>query len=96
MKLSLLETDFKLNLTLAMYSKEGIVASKEVSPLTGILSEESVVIDFGEHEGKSVLQINDENPEFYSFLVEQREVGNFIIRRSKDKVFRLYVQAPIQ
>jgi hypothetical protein len=68
------------------------VASKELSPLTGILSEESVVIDFGEHEGKSVLQINDENPDFYSFLIEQREKGNFAIRRSKDKSFRLFVQ----
>lgn len=72
------------------------MAAKEQSPLTGILKEESVVIDFGEHEGKSVLQINDENPEFYSFLVEQREQGNFAIRRSKDKVFRLFVQSPIQ
>ena len=68
------------------------MASKELSPLTGILSEESVVIDFGEHEGKSVLQINDENPDFYSFLIEQRENGNFAIRRSKDKSFRLFVQ----
>lgn len=79
-----------------MYSKEGIVALKEVSPLTGILSEDSVVIDFGEHEGKSVLQINDENPDFYSYLVTQREEGNFAIRRSKDKIFRLYVQTPLQ
>ena len=81
---------------LAMYSKEGIVASRDISPLTGILKEETVVIDFGEHEGKSVLQINDENPEFYSFLLEQRDRGNFAIRRSKDKVFRLYVQTPLQ
>lgn len=79
-----------------MYSKEGIVALKEVSPLTGILSEDSVVIDFGEHEGKSVLQINDENPDFYSFLISQREEGNFAIRRTKDKIFRLYVQTPLQ
>lgn len=79
-----------------MYSKEGIVAVKEVSPLTGILTEDSVVIDFGEHEGKSVLQINDENPEFYSFLVSQRAEGNFAIKRSKDKVFRLHVQTPLQ
>lgn len=72
------------------------MALKEVSPLTGILSEDSVVIDFGEHEGKSVLQINDENPDFYSYLVTQREEGNFAIRRSKDKIFRLYVQTPLQ
>lgn len=86
----------QLTVILAMYSKEGIVALKEVSPLTGILSEDSVVIDFGEHEGKSVLQINDENPDFYSFLISQREEGNFAIRRTKDKIFRLYVQTPLQ
>lgn len=72
------------------------MAAKEISPLTGILSEDSVVIDFGEHEGKSVLQINDENPDFYSFLISQREEGNFAIKRSKDKIFRLYVQTPLQ
>ena len=31
-----------------------------VSPLTGILAEDQVFIDFGEHEGKSVLEISDE------------------------------------
>ena len=65
---------------------------QEVSPLTGILAEETVVIDFGEHEGKSVLEISDTDPEFYDFLVDQREEGNFTIRRTKDKIFRLYVQ----
>lgn len=64
---------------------------QEVSPLTGILAEETVVIDFGEHEGKSVLEIADTNPDFYRFLIDQRESGNFSIRRSKDKIFRLYV-----
>lgn len=72
------------------------MAAQQQSPLTGILAEENVVIDFGEHEGKSVLQVSDENPDFYSFLVSQREEGNFSIRRSKDKVFRLYVQTPLQ
>ena len=65
---------------------------QEVSPLTGILAEETVVIDFGEHEGKSVLEISDTDPEFYDFLVDQREEGNFTIRRTKDKIIRLYVQ----
>ena len=65
---------------------------QEVSPLTGILAEETVVIDFGEHEGKSVLEISDTDPEFYDFLVDQRGEGNFTIRRTKDKIFRLYVQ----
>jgi hypothetical protein len=61
------------------------------SPLTGVLEEDTVVIDFGEHEGKSVLQVNDENPEFYSFLLEQKEQGNSMIKRTKDKTFKLYV-----
>ena len=65
---------------------------QEVSPLTGILAEETVVIDFGENEGKSVLEIADTMPEFYDYLVTQRQEGNFSIRRTKDKIFRLYVQ----
>jgi len=64
---------------------------QEVSPLTGILAEETVVIDFGEHEGKSVLEVADTVPEFYNYLITQREEGNFAIRRNKDKIFKLYV-----
>ena len=65
--------------------------AQEVSPLTGIIAEDRVVIDFGEFEGKSVLEIADTRPEFYQFLLEQKETGNFAIRRTKDKIFRLYV-----
>ena len=68
------------------------IMAQETSPLTGILKEEQVFIDFGEHEGKSVLEISDTNPDFYDYLVGQKEVGNFAIRRSRDKSFRLYVQ----
>ncbi|MAX66270.1 MAG: hypothetical protein QF441_04775 [Bacteriovoracaceae bacterium] len=64
---------------------------QEVSPLTGIIAEDAVVIDFGEHEGKSVLEIADTCPDYYQYLIEQREDGNFSIRRTKDKIFRLYV-----
>jgi hypothetical protein len=64
----------------------------ETSPLTGILKEEQVIIDFGEHEGKSVLEISDTNPDFYQYLIGQKDQGNFTIRRSKDKSYRLYVQ----
>ena len=62
-----------------------------VSPLTGILEEDKVYIDFGEHEGKSVMEVADTHPSFYDFLIEQRENGNFIIRRDRDKSYRLYV-----
>ena len=64
---------------------------QEISPVTGILAEEQVFIDFGEHEGKSILEISDTHPDFYDFLVGKREDGNCLIRRTKDKIFRLYV-----
>ena len=64
---------------------------QEISPLTGIIAEDQVVIDFGEHEGKSVLEIADTNPTFYNYLIDQRQDGNFSIRRTKDKIFRLYI-----
>ena len=61
------------------------------SPLTGIIEEDKVVLDFGEYEGKSVLEIADTRPDYYEFLLQQKESGNFSIRRSKDKIFRLYI-----
>lgn len=67
------------------------MAIAEVSPLTGILEEDKVFIDFGEHEGKSVLEVADTLPEFYDFLIESKSAGKCTIRRSKDKCFRLYV-----
>lgn len=67
------------------------MATTDISPLTGIIAEEMVYVDFGEHEGKSVLEIADTLPDFYEFLVESKEGGKCIIRRSKDKSFRLYV-----
>jgi len=67
------------------------MASSDISPLTGIIAEELVYVDFGEHEGKSVLEIADTLPDFYDFLLESKEGGKCTIRRSKDKSFRLYV-----
>jgi hypothetical protein len=67
------------------------MANPDVSPLTGIIAEDLVYVDFGEHEGKSVLEVADTLPEFYDFLVESKEGGKCTIRRSKDKSFRLYV-----
>ena len=61
------------------------------SPLTGIIEEDKVVIDFGEFEGKSVLEIADTKPDYYEFLVTQKESGTFSIRRTKDKIYRLYI-----
>ncbi len=67
------------------------MATTDISPLTGIIAEELVYVDFGEHEGKSVLEIADTMPDFYEFLLESKEGGKCTIRRSKDKSFRLYV-----
>lgn len=67
------------------------MSTQEVSPLTGILAEDQVFIDFGEHEGKSILEVADTLPDYYDFLLEKKEDGNCTIRRSKDKIFRLYV-----
>ncbi len=67
------------------------MAQQETSPLTGILLEDQVFLDFGEHEGKSVLEICDDFPDYYSYLLEEKDGGNFAIRRSKEKIYRLYV-----
>lgn len=67
------------------------MAYAEVSPVTGIIEEDQVVIDFGEHEGKSILEVADTLPDYYEFLIERKNEGQCTIRRSKDKIFRLYV-----
>ncbi|MEI8347287.1 MAG: hypothetical protein WCG27_07455 [Pseudomonadota bacterium] len=65
--------------------------AQEVSPLTGILEEDKVYIDFGEHEGKSVLEVSDTNPDFYQYLIDRKNTGHCCIRRTKDKRYHLYV-----
>jgi hypothetical protein len=67
------------------------MATPDISPLTGIIAEDLVYVDFGEHEGKSVLEVADTLPDYYDFLLESKESGKCTIRRSKDKSFRLYV-----
>ena len=67
------------------------MAQLSVSPLTGIFEEDRVVIDFGDHQGKSVLEISDTHPEFYQLMIQLKDQkgSEFSIRRSKDKDFRL-------
>lgn len=65
--------------------------AQEISPLTGIIEEDKVFVDFGEHEGKSILEVADTLPEYYRYLIEKKLNGYCTIRRSKDKSFRLYV-----
>lgn len=69
------------------------MAQQEVSPLTGIIEEDKVFIDFGEHEGKSVLEVADTLPDYYNFLIGKKDTGKCTIRRTKDKSFRLYVSS---
>jgi len=61
------------------------------SPVTGIIDEKQVVIDFGKYEGKTVSEIAELDREFYNKLATEKENGVFAIRRNKDKTFRLYI-----
>lgn len=61
------------------------------SPVTGVIDEGQVVIDFGKYEGRTVREIAEHDPDFYSHLSNEKEKGIFAIRRHKDKTFRLYV-----
>lgn len=67
------------------------MATQEISPVTGIIAEDQVFIDFGEHEGKSILEVADTLPDYYDFLIERKNEGMCTIRRSREKIFRLYV-----
>jgi hypothetical protein len=69
--------------------------AQDISPLTGILEEDKVFIDFGEHEGKSVLEVSDTNPDFYQYLVDKKNSGRACIRRTKEKRYHLYVTKTI-
>ena len=61
------------------------------SPVTGIIDENLVIIDFGKYEGKSVQEIAELDPTFYGKLATEKENGVFAIRRHRDKTFRLYI-----
>jgi hypothetical protein len=59
------------------------------SPVTGIIEENLVIIDFGKYEGRTVSEVASVDPDFYRLLSDQKD--NFAIRRHRDKTFRLYV-----
>lgn len=65
--------------------------STNSSPVTGIIDERLVIIDFGKYEGKSVQEIAHLDPPFYEKLATEKENGVFAIRRHRDKTFRLYI-----
>jgi hypothetical protein len=68
-----------------------VASNTEVSPLTGIFEEDRVYIDFGEHEGKSILEVSDTLPDFYNYLINEKSNGKCSIKRAKDKTFRLHL-----
>ena len=59
--------------------------ARSTSPLTGLLKEENVVLNFGEHQGKSIMAISADFPEYYEKLLEQKEKCNCFLKRGKDK-----------
>lgn len=65
--------------------------SSSPSPITGVIDEELVIIDFGKYEGRNVKDIAEVDPEFYQKLVSEKENGAYAIRRHRDKSFRLYI-----
>jgi hypothetical protein len=67
------------------------MSSANPSPVTGIIDEQHVIIDFGKYEGKSVQEIAELDRAFYERLVQEKENGVFAIRRHRDKTFRLYI-----
>jgi hypothetical protein len=65
--------------------------AQQNSPVTGIIDETEVVLDFGKYEGKTVKYIQELDPPFYDQLAQEKERGCYAIRRNKDKTFRLYM-----
>lgn len=61
------------------------------SPVTGVIDEDLVFLDFGKYEGRTVKDISDLDPDFYDRLKGEKEKGIFAIRRHRDKSFRLYI-----
>jgi hypothetical protein len=62
-----------------------------MSPLTGVIEESDVIVDFGLFEGQSVSQVKCADPDLYLQLVQEKENDNIAIRRNKDKTYRLYM-----
>ena len=67
------------------------MSSRSPSPITGVIDEANVLIDFGKYEGKTVHELATLDPEFYSSLANEKGEGMFAIRRHRDKTFRLYL-----
>lgn len=61
------------------------------SPITGVIQEADVILDFGKYEGCTIKEIQDKDPEYYQEMITQKDNGHYSIRRNKDKTFRLYL-----
>ena len=87
-----------LRMRMSIIFKEGDMAQAPVSPLTGIFEEDEVVIDFGDHEGKSVLEVSDTHPDFYHLMIKFKDekFSEFSIRRGKYKHYLLNMNIPLQ
>jgi hypothetical protein len=67
------------------------MSQNHMSPITGIIDESQVIIDFGKHEGITVRELQVTDPDFYATLAGEKGEGVFAIRRHRDKTFRLYL-----
>lgn len=61
------------------------------SPLTGVIEEDNVIVDFGQYSGKTVSDVKVIDPDFFDQLIKEKESDNLAIRRHRDKTFRLYL-----
>lgn len=66
------------------------MAALPQSPVTGVIDEKQVIVEFGKWEGKTVKEVSDLDPGLYTRFVNERENGTYAIRRHRDKSFRLY------
>lgn len=80
----------EVDLVIEIATKPGEFFCMSTSPLTGIIDEKDVILEFGEFEGESVDNIHRNNPELYEQLVQEKEQDNIAIRRHRDRTFRLY------
>lgn len=77
--------------TALQFNRRGKMAATISSPLTGVIEETDVIIDFGQYEGQSVERVRAMDPKFIDQLVREKEAQNLAIRRHRDKSFRLYM-----
>jgi hypothetical protein len=67
------------------------MSQSQSSPITGIIDESQVIIDFGKHEGVTVKDLQLVDPGFYAVLAGEPAASQISIRRHRDKTFRLYL-----